>query len=140
MREEFGGPEPEPPPRTPALLRLARPKQWTKNVLVVAAPGAAGVLTQAQPAFRTAVAFVCFCLAASSTYFLNDAIDVEADREHPRKRTRPIAAGEVSVRTGYTGGFVLHRGARSRCRSPRAGNSRWSWAATSRSRSRTASG
>lgn len=98
---------PAPEPRLPALLRLARPKQWSKNVLVVAAPGAAGVLTQVQPAFRTVIAFLCFCLAASGTYFLNDAIDVEADRRHPRKRTRPIAAGEVSVRTGYIGGIVL---------------------------------
>ena len=105
MREENASPEPER--RMPALLRLARPKQWSKNVLVVAAPGAAGVLTQAQPAFRTSIAFVCFCLAASSTYFLNDAIDVEADRGHPRKRTRPIAAGEVTLRTAYTGGLVL---------------------------------
>ncbi len=91
----------------PALVRLARPKQWLKNVLVVAAPGAAGVLTHPQPAFRTAIAFVCFCLAASSTYFLNDAIDVEGDRRHPTKRTRPIAAGEVSPRTAVVGSVVL---------------------------------
>lgn len=103
VRDEFV----EPEHRAPALLRLARPKQWSKNLLVVAAPGAAGVLTQATPLFRTAIAFVCFCLAASSTYFINDAIDVEADREHPRKRNRPIAAGEVSVHTGYVGGLAL---------------------------------
>ncbi len=99
--------EAEPEPRTPALLRLARPKQWSKNVLVVAAPGAAGVLTEARPAFRTAVAFVCFCLAASATYFINDAIDVEADRQHPRKRLRPVAAGEVGERTAVWGGIAL---------------------------------
>jgi decaprenyl-phosphate phosphoribosyltransferase len=96
-----------PAHRSPALLRLARPKQWTKNVLVIAAPGAAGVLTQAEPLFRTAVAFVCFCLAASATYYFNDAIDVEADRRHPRKRFRPVAAGEVSRETAFVGGFVL---------------------------------
>jgi decaprenyl-phosphate phosphoribosyltransferase len=105
VREEFA--EPDPAFRLPALLRLARPRQWSKNVLVVAAPGAAGVLVQAQPAFRTVIAFVCFCLAASSTYFLNDAIDVEADRQHPRKRTRPVASGEVSVRAAFVGGLVL---------------------------------
>src|SRR6478752_1535917 len=100
--------EPQPgEPRLPALLRLARPKQWLKNVLVVAAPGAAGVLTEATPAFRTAIAFVCFCLAASATYFLNDAIDAEADRLHPTKRTRPVASGEVAVRTALAGGIGL---------------------------------
>lgn len=93
--------------RLPPLLRLARPKQWIKNVLVVAAPGAAGVLTQGQPAFRTGVAFVCFCLAASGTYFINDAIDVEADRQHPTKRNRPVAAGEVAVNTAVAIGVVL---------------------------------
>jgi decaprenyl-phosphate phosphoribosyltransferase len=93
--------------RSPALLRLARPKQWAKNVLVIAAPGAAGLLTHAQPAFRTLIAFLCFCLAASATYFLNDALDVEGDRHHPRKRNRPVAAGEVSARTAVVGSVVL---------------------------------
>jgi decaprenyl-phosphate phosphoribosyltransferase len=102
-REDFS----EPEHRSPALLRLARPKQWSKNVLVVAAPGAAGVLLQPLPAFRTLVAFVCFCLAASSTYFINDALDVESDRAHPRKRYRPIAAGEVTVQTAIACGVVL---------------------------------
>ena len=102
-REDFV----EPEHRSPALLRLARPKQWAKNVLVVAAPGAAGVLFEPLAAFRTAVAFVCFCLAASSTYFVNDAVDVESDRHHPRKRNRPVAAGEVSVRAAIGWGIVL---------------------------------
>ena len=97
----------EPEPRVPAFLRLARPKQWLKNVLVVAAPAAAGVLFEGTPAFRTAIAFVCFCLAASGTYYVNDAIDVEADRLHPSKRTRPVAAGEVSVNTAIVVGAGL---------------------------------
>ncbi len=91
----------------PALVRLARPKQWIKNTLVVAAPGAAGVLGDAKPAARTAIAFVCFCLAASGTYFVNDAFDAVADRRHPLKRGRPVASGEVSVRTALVGGGVL---------------------------------
>jgi decaprenyl-phosphate phosphoribosyltransferase len=89
------------------LLRLARPKQWVKNVLVLAAPGAAGVLTQADQGWRTAAAFVAFCLAASGTYCLNDAADAPQDRLHPKKRHRPVAAGEVSVRTARIGGVVL---------------------------------
>jgi decaprenyl-phosphate phosphoribosyltransferase len=97
----------QPEPRVPAFLRLARPKQWLKNVLVVAAPAAAGVLFEGTPAFRTAIAFVCFCLAASSTYYVNDAIDVEADRLHPSKRTRPVAAGEVAVNTAIVVGGAL---------------------------------
>jgi len=105
-------PVPEPvdrpvPATLPALVRLARPKQWVKNVLVIAAPGAAGVLGEPESLFRTAIAFVCFCLAASGTYYINDALDVEADRRHPTKRFRPIASGAVSVRTAVIGGIVL---------------------------------
>ncbi|MEZ5138129.1 MAG: decaprenyl-phosphate phosphoribosyltransferase [Acidimicrobiales bacterium] len=84
---------PRPLPR--ALLVEARPKQWIKNLLVFAAPGAAGVeVAHLAPALA---AFGCFCLAASGTYFLNDAADVEADRLHPKKRLRPIAAGEIPL-------------------------------------------
>jgi len=82
-----------------AAIRTARPKQWTKNVLVFAAPAAAGVLDQRDALLKTGVAFVGFCLAASGTYFLNDANDVEADRLHPTKRHRPIAAGHLEPRT-----------------------------------------
>ena len=78
------------------LLRIARPKQWLKNVLVFAAPGAAGVLTHGGALLRTLGAFGIFCLAASGTYFVNDTLDAEADRHHPVKRLRPIAAGVVS--------------------------------------------
>jgi len=81
-----------------ALLRLARPKQWLKNILVFAAPAAAGILDEGDALEKTAVAFVCFCLAASGTYYLNDALDVVADRAHPTKRNRPVASGVVSVR------------------------------------------
>src|SRR3954468_13382564 len=90
-----------------AYLRLARPKQWLKNVLVVAAPGAAGVLTEGDALFKTAIAFVCFCLAASGTYYINDALDVAADRLHPKKRNRPIAAGVISVRSAIIAGTGL---------------------------------
>lgn len=90
-----------------ALIVEARPKQWAKNVLVVAAPAAAGVLTQRTEALQTLVAFVAFCLAASGTYYLNDAGDVEADRRHPTKRFRPIAAGEIPVPLAQTIGGLL---------------------------------
>ena len=79
----------------PPILRAMRPKQYLKNVLVFAAPGAAGVLDDPDALFKTCVAFVAFCLAASGTYLWNDIADVEADRAHPTKRDRPIASGAV---------------------------------------------
>ncbi len=82
-----------------ALVREARPKQWIKNVLVFAAPGALGVLGQWTSLAPTLVMFGAFCLTASGTYFLNDIQDVARDRLHPKKRLRPIAAGEISMST-----------------------------------------
>jgi decaprenyl-phosphate phosphoribosyltransferase len=89
------------------LLRTARPLQWTKNLLVFAAPGAAGVLDNWPELGQAVLSFVAFCLAASGVYFWNDSLDVEADRRHPTKRFRPIAAGVVSVRTGQIVGSLL---------------------------------
>ncbi|HEY8865553.1 MAG TPA: decaprenyl-phosphate phosphoribosyltransferase [Solirubrobacteraceae bacterium] len=93
------------PPR--ALLRAMRPKQWTKNVLVAAAPGGAGVLTHSTAAGKTALAFAAFCLVSSATYLFNDIGDREEDRRHPEKRDRPIAAGELSARAAAVAAVVL---------------------------------
>ncbi len=101
---------PRPPARAAcplALLVEARPKQWVKNVLVFAAPGAAGVLTHGRTCSRQLHRVRRFCLAASGTYFLNDAADVEADRLHPKKRFRPIAAGEIPLTFARVVGVVL---------------------------------
>src|SRR3954447_13398715 len=95
--------KPELAPRLPGfrgsfawgLVRALRPRQWVKNVLVLAAPLAAGKVFDPDVLGPTAVAFVLFCLAASAVYLVNDTIDVEEDRRHPRKRFRPIAAGIV---------------------------------------------
>lgn len=90
------------------LVKLARPKQWAKNVLVFAAPGADGVLDNAGPLIDSCLAFVAFCLAAAGTYYINDARDVGADRLHPKKRHRPVAAGVVAVTLAYVlGGLML---------------------------------
>ena len=107
MSSQSGGaavldPAPPPSPRGRAglvggLVRAARPRQWLKNVLVLAAPAAAGVLLDAAVALPVALTFVAFCFVASGTYLLNDALDVHADRLHPRKQHRPIANGTVSV-------------------------------------------
>lgn len=74
-----------------------RPRQWLKNVLVFAAPIAAGSILEPGVLGPTLGAFVAFCLVSSATYILNDARDVELDRQHPKKRLRPIAAGELPV-------------------------------------------
>ncbi|HEU4361316.1 MAG TPA: decaprenyl-phosphate phosphoribosyltransferase [Mycobacterium sp.] len=88
------------------VIKAIRPRQWVKNVLVLAAPLAAlgrGVhYDYADVLTQTLVAFVVFCLAASAVYLVNDARDVEADRAHPTKRFRPIAAGVVPEWLAYT--------------------------------------
>ena len=89
------------------FAEACRPRQWLKNVLVFAAPAAAGVLTTPLGLFRTLVAFAAFCLAASGTYLLNDAADAEADQRHPRKRLRPIAAGIVPRRLAHEAGVLM---------------------------------
>ncbi len=80
-----------------AVWRTARPKQWSKNLLVLAAPLAAGKVLDPEVAVASALAFVAFCLMSSAVYHLNDVADVEADRLHPRKRFRPVAAGQLSI-------------------------------------------
>jgi decaprenyl-phosphate phosphoribosyltransferase len=84
---------------TRALVRAVRPRQWVKNLLVVAAPLAAGdVVSDADVAAATLLALVSFCLAASAVYLVNDTADREVDRLHPTKRLRPIASGALPIR------------------------------------------
>ncbi|HLH66374.1 MAG TPA: decaprenyl-phosphate phosphoribosyltransferase [Solirubrobacteraceae bacterium] len=82
--------------RCAALIRLARPRQWIKNLLVVAAPGAAGALGHDDVPLRLAVACLAFCLLSAGVYALNDVRDRGEDRRHPQKRRRPVAAGELT--------------------------------------------
>ncbi|MFG2891897.1 decaprenyl-phosphate phosphoribosyltransferase [Streptomyces sp. NPDC048248] len=89
------------------LLRTTRPRQWVKNVLVVAAPAAAGDLFRRQTLSQLAVVFVLFTAAAAAVYLINDAQDAAADRAHPDKCRRPVAAGEVPVALAYTAGGLL---------------------------------
>lgn len=90
-----------------AIVKAVRPRQWVKNVLVLAAPMAAGSVTESAVLLPVALAFVVFCMAASGIYLVNDAMDVEADREHPTKRFRPIAAGVLPLRLAYILAGVL---------------------------------
>lgn len=80
----------------PAWLRAMRPKQWVKNVLVLAAPLAAGQLFVPAVLIPTLWAFGAFSLISASIYLINDIHDVDADRAHPTERFRPIAAGELA--------------------------------------------
>jgi decaprenyl-phosphate phosphoribosyltransferase len=81
--------------RVMALAHALRSRQWVKNLLVLAAPVLSGELFDSDVLRGTAVAFVVFCLASSGIYLVNDVLDLEADRSHPKKRNRPIAAGLV---------------------------------------------
>lgn len=104
------GPKRRPGVVALGVLRTLRVKQWTKNVLVFAAPGAAGVLTHRVALEHALAAFALFCAVAGGTYLLNDGLDADADRLHPTKRNRPVAAGIVSVRTAVAVAVVLMAG------------------------------
>ena len=95
------------------LAAALRPHQWVKNLLLVV-PAVAAHRLDAASAGALALAFVSLSLCASGGYVLNDLLDLAADRQHPRKRTRPFASGQLSIRTGvllitlcWLGGFAL---------------------------------
>jgi decaprenyl-phosphate phosphoribosyltransferase len=109
-------PAPTAPPAGPTgwkytlpggLLRAARPRQWIKNVLVFAAPGAAGISLRPGNLLPIVGAFAAWCLVSSGTYLVNDAMDADADRLHPRKRLRAVASGVVPVNTARAIGLGL---------------------------------
>lgn len=83
------------------MLRLLRPRQWIKNLLLFAALVFARQLVVPRSVGMACLAFVAFCLASSSVYVVNDLVDVERDRLHPEKRSRPIAAGLVAPRSAW---------------------------------------
>jgi decaprenyl-phosphate phosphoribosyltransferase len=90
-----------------AALVTIRPRQWIKNLLVIAAAGAAGALGHDDVPVRVGLAFVAFCLLASGIYAVNDVRDAEEDRLHPRKQTRPVAAGELAPAAALRLGVAL---------------------------------
>ncbi|HYJ22250.1 MAG TPA: decaprenyl-phosphate phosphoribosyltransferase [Solirubrobacterales bacterium] len=93
--------EPVVPRRSPlrAAIKTGRPKEWVKNVFVFAGLLFSGKFNQSHEVVEALITFVAFCLISSAGYFVNDLIDVELDRKHPKKRFRPLAAGELSVGT-----------------------------------------
>lgn len=83
------------------LLKLIRPKQWSKNVFVLVPMFFGGKLFDVPSLQAAFITFFAFCFAASSIYCFNDLVDVEADRRHPVKCHRPVASGAVSVAKAY---------------------------------------
>jgi 4-hydroxybenzoate polyprenyltransferase len=93
--------------RAASLLLSLRPAQWTKNLLVFAALVGSVQLFVAQAVILSIEAFVIFCALSGAVYLLNDVADREADRQHPLKRSRPIASGELPVATAVASAVVL---------------------------------
>src|SRR3954452_22822809 len=86
------------PRRSPlrAAIKLGRPQEWIKNVFVFAGLLFSGKFNQSHDVLEAFITFVAFCLISSAGYFVNDLLDVELDRKHPKKRFRPLAARELS--------------------------------------------
>ena len=89
------------------LVASARPRQWVKNLACFAGVIFSGRLVELGAVGAAVVAFVGFCLASSAVYLINDVCDRKADAENPKKRTRPIAAGRVSVQWAIVGAAGL---------------------------------
>ncbi len=90
-----------------SFLRALRPHQWTKNLLVFAALLFSKHLFEPEPFLRTFLAFLAFCGLAGAVYLWNDIADIEQDRLHPKKKLRPLAAGELSIRNATLGAVAL---------------------------------
>jgi 4-hydroxybenzoate polyprenyltransferase len=90
-----------------ALVRSLRPAQWVKNLFVLVPLVFAHRLDRLDLALRSAAAFAAFCAAASAIYLLNDVRDRDADRLHPEKRHRPIAAGRLGAPAALAAALVL---------------------------------
>jgi 4-hydroxybenzoate polyprenyltransferase len=91
-----------------ALIKTMRPRQWvTKNIFIFAALVFDKQLFVLDSFLRTLAGFVLFCLISSSVYIFNDLADIEADRQHPEKKNRPIPSGKLPVSAAWTAGIVL---------------------------------
>ena len=90
-----------------ALIKTMRPRQWIKNGFIFFALIFDRQLFLAEPFLRTVVGFFLFCLVSSAVYLFNDIADVEADRNHPEKKNRPIASGKLPVRVAWMSALLL---------------------------------
>ena len=89
------------------LVRTMRISQWSKNVIVYAALVFDGKLLQPELFWRTTLIALCFCLVSSAVYLMNDLVDIENDRQHPRKRLRPLPSGQLSPQLAAAAAFGL---------------------------------
>lgn len=89
------------------LLRTMRPKQWLKNIFVFAPLVFDVKLLNVTHLARTATGFVLLCVTSGVVYLVNDVVDAEKDREHPRKRNRPIASGRLSPQVALAAAVLL---------------------------------
>ncbi len=89
------------------LLTTMRPRQWSKNVFVLAGVVFSAKMLDPVPLGQSLLAFACFCLASSAVYLINDVTDIERDRAHPVKRNRPLPAGRLRPRTAIIAAVVL---------------------------------
>jgi 4-hydroxybenzoate polyprenyltransferase len=105
--------EPVVPRRSPlrAAIKTGRPQEWIKNVFVFAGLLFSGKVSDSGAVVEATLAFIAFCGISSAGYYVNDLIDVELDRKHPKKRFRPLAAGELSVGAAKTIAPLLAIGA-----------------------------
>jgi 4-hydroxybenzoate polyprenyltransferase len=96
--------EPVVPRRSPlrAAIKTGRPQEWIKNLFVFGGLLFSGKFNQPHDVLEAFLTFVAFCLVSSAGYYVNDLVDVELDRKHPKKRFRPLPAGELSERTAMT--------------------------------------
>lgn len=90
-----------------ALLKTMRPKQWAKNIFLFAAVTFDRKLTVLDTMLHAVLGMIVFSLIASVVYIINDIADIEADRQHPIKRKRPIASGQLSLRSAWTFAMLL---------------------------------
>ncbi|MCX7569688.1 decaprenyl-phosphate phosphoribosyltransferase [Tumebacillus sp. DT12] len=92
-------------------VKLSRPKQWTKNLFVFGALFFSRQMFEADKVLHALLTFVAFCLISSAVYVLNDIVDVEKDRQHPKKKHRPLAAGTIKIPGAIVYGVLLLAGA-----------------------------
>lgn len=90
-----------------ALFKTMRPRQWSKNIFVFAALVFDKQLFHVSAFLHTLAGFALFCLISSSVYIFNDIVDIEADRQHPVKKNRPLPSGQLSISAAWIAGIIL---------------------------------